>query len=72
LIFQMLVFIAAGWLRRSDLLIIDYLREENRVLREQLQGRRLSFSDEQASAARCPGSAAWSQRAGSARDRRHA
>jgi hypothetical protein len=27
--------------------VIDYLREENRVLREQLGGRRLSFTDDQ-------------------------
>jgi putative transposase len=43
----MLVFMAAGWLQRSDLLIIDYLREENRVLREQLGRRRVRFSDDQ-------------------------
>ena len=43
----MLVCMAAGWLQRSDLLVIDYLREENRVLREQLHGRRLSFTDQQ-------------------------
>jgi hypothetical protein len=33
LIFQLLVFITAGCLQRSQLLVIDYLREENRVLR---------------------------------------
>jgi len=27
--------------------IIDYLREENRVLREQLGGRRMRFNDDQ-------------------------
>ena len=43
----MLVCMAAGWPQRSDLLIIEYLQEENRVLRAQLDGQRLSFSDEQ-------------------------
>ena len=43
----MLVLMAAGWLQQSDLLIIDYLREENRVLREQLGERRLSLTNEQ-------------------------
>jgi putative transposase len=45
--FQMLVFITAGWLQRSDLLIIDYLREENRVLRQLLGDRRVRFSGAQ-------------------------
>ena len=47
LVFQMLVLMAAGWLQQCDLLIIDYLREENRVLREQLGGRRLRLTNEQ-------------------------
>lgn len=42
----MLIFMAAGWLQRSDLLIIDYLREENCVLRQQLKGR-VRFTDDQ-------------------------
>ena len=43
----MLVLMAAGWLQQGDLLIIDYLREENRVLREQLGDRRLRLTNEQ-------------------------
>ena len=43
----MLVLMAAGWLQQSDLLIIDYLREENRVLREQLGARRVRLTSEQ-------------------------
>jgi hypothetical protein len=27
--------------------VIDYLKEENRILREQLQGRRIRFTDDQ-------------------------
>jgi hypothetical protein len=45
--FQFLVLAISGWINRRQLLIIDYLREENRVLREQLEGRRLRFNDDQ-------------------------
>jgi putative transposase len=37
----------AGWMNQRQLQIIDYLREENRVLREQLGGRRLRLNDGQ-------------------------
>lgn len=37
----------AGWMNQHQLLVIDYLREENRILREQLGGRRLRFTDGQ-------------------------
>jgi putative transposase len=37
----------AGWMNQHQLQMIDYLREENRVLREQLRGRRVRFNDEQ-------------------------
>ena len=47
LIFQTLIFMMAGWLQRSDQLTIDYLREENRMLREQLGDQRLRFTDGQ-------------------------
>lgn len=36
-----------GWVNRSQQAVIDYLLEENRVLREDLEGRRLRLSDEQ-------------------------
>jgi hypothetical protein len=45
--FHLLVFALAGWLNRHQLAVIDYLIEENRVLKEQLEGRRLRFTDEQ-------------------------
>ena len=45
--FQFLVLPISGWINRRQLLVIDYLREENRVLREQLEGRRLRFNDDQ-------------------------
>ena len=34
-------------MNQHQLQIIDYLREENRVLREQLSGRRVRFNDDQ-------------------------
>src|SRR2546429_1155844 len=34
-------------MNQHQLQIIDYLREENRVLREQLGGRRVRFNDDQ-------------------------
>ncbi len=37
----------AGWLTRKQQDAIEYLKEENRVLREQLGGRRLRFSNDQ-------------------------
>jgi hypothetical protein len=46
--FLLLTF--AGWVHRRQQDIIDYLMEENRVLREQLDrrlgGRRIRFTDE--------------------------
>jgi adenylate cyclase class IV len=37
----------AGWVNRSQQDVIEYLKEENRVLREQLGARRLRFTDDQ-------------------------
>ncbi|MGB5519568.1 MAG: integrase core domain-containing protein [Gammaproteobacteria bacterium] len=37
----------AGWLNRQQQVVIDYPIEENRVLKEQLEGQRLRFTDEQ-------------------------
>ena len=37
----------SGWMNQRQLELIDYLREENRVLREQLGQRRLRFNDDQ-------------------------
>jgi hypothetical protein len=36
-----------GWMNQRHLLVIDYLREENVVLREQLGNRRLRLGDDQ-------------------------
>ncbi len=40
--FQLLISAVAGWVNRSQQDVIEYLQEENRVLREQLGGRRLA------------------------------
>ena len=45
--FHFLLLTLAGWMNQRQLLMIDYLREENRVLREQLGGRRLRLNDDQ-------------------------
>ena len=41
-----LFLILAGWVNRQQQAVIDYLREENRVLIAQLQGKRLRLSDD--------------------------
>ena len=44
--FRFLLIAVAGWMNQRQLQIIDYLREENRVLREQLGGRRVRLNDD--------------------------
>jgi len=45
--FQFVVIALAGWIDQRQQNVIEYLREENRVLREQLGERRLRFTDDQ-------------------------
>src|SRR5215831_13604935 len=45
--FSFLVTSIAGWMNQHQQHVIDYLMEENRVLREQIGARRLRFSDDQ-------------------------
>ena len=45
--FQFLVIAIAGWMNQRQQQAIEYLREENRVLREQLGDRRVRFNDDQ-------------------------
>ena len=45
--FRFVLIAIAGWMNQRQLQMIDYLREENRVLREQLGGRRVRFNDDQ-------------------------
>ena len=44
---QMLLLTFSGWVNRQQQDVIEYLVEENRVLKEQLAGRRLRLNDEQ-------------------------
>src|SRR5215510_2106549 len=45
--FSFLVVTMAGWLNLRQQQVIEYLIEENRVLREQIGRRRLRFTDNQ-------------------------
>jgi hypothetical protein len=45
--FRFLLFAGAGWMNQKQQHAIEYLQEENRVLRAQLGGRRLRFTDNQ-------------------------
>jgi putative transposase len=45
--FRFVLIAVAGWMNQQQLQMIEYLREENRVLREQLGDRRLCFNDDQ-------------------------
>jgi putative transposase len=45
--FRFVLISVAGWMNQQQQQAIEYLREENWVLREQLGGRRLRFTDEQ-------------------------
>jgi hypothetical protein len=44
---QMLVAALAGWISREQDAVIEYLREENRVLKQQLGRKRLRLTDDQ-------------------------
>ncbi len=44
---QVLLFALSGWVNRVQQRTIDYLVEENRVLKEQLKGRKLRLNDDQ-------------------------
>jgi hypothetical protein len=45
--FHLLVIALSGWLNRHQQAVIDYLIAENRMLKEQLEGQRLRFTEEQ-------------------------
>jgi len=42
---HLLLMMFAGWVNRHQLDVIEYLQEENRVLKERMGGRRLRFTD---------------------------
>jgi hypothetical protein len=45
--FRFVLIALSGWMNTRQSLLIDYLTEENRVLRKQLAGKRLRFTDDQ-------------------------
>jgi hypothetical protein len=40
-----LLMFAAGWVHRHQLIVIEFLQAENRLLKERLRGRRIRFTD---------------------------
>lgn len=44
---QLLVVGLSGWISREQYAVIEYLKEENRVLREQVGKKWLRFTDDQ-------------------------
>jgi putative transposase len=44
---QVMLVTLAGWVNRHQQHVIEYLVEENRVLKEQLKGRCLRLTDDQ-------------------------
>lgn len=44
---QLIMAFVAAWLQREQHEMIEYLREENRILRAQLHGRRLRLTDDE-------------------------
>ena len=45
--FHFLLFTLTGWINRHQQTVIEYLQEENRVLKQQLSGKRLRLTDAQ-------------------------
>jgi hypothetical protein len=66
---QFLLLVFAGWVNRRQAEVIEYLQEENCVLREQLGGSRLRFTDAQrkllAAKGRALADARWNSSPGS-------
>src|SRR6476469_494195 len=40
-----LLMVAAGWVNRHQLIVIEFLQAENQLLKHRLRGRRIRFSD---------------------------
>ena len=40
-----LLMIAGGWVHRHQLIVIEFLQAENRLLKDRLRGRRIRFTD---------------------------
>jgi hypothetical protein len=40
-----LLMIAAGWVHRHQLIVIEFLQAEDRLLKDRLRGKRIRFTD---------------------------
>src|SRR4026208_924131 len=40
-----LLMVVSGWVHRRQLIVIEFLQAENRLLRERLSGKRIRFTD---------------------------
>ena len=54
-VLSFLLMIVSGWVHRHQLIVIEFLQAENRLLKERLRGKRIRFTDaERALLARKP------------------
>src|SRR5215475_2017578 len=44
-VLSFLLMVAAGWVHRHQLISIEFLQAENRLLKDRLRGRRIRFTD---------------------------
>src|SRR5258706_16455116 len=44
-VLSFLLMIVSGWVHRHQLIVIDFLQAENRMLKERLRGKRIRFTD---------------------------
>src|SRR6202158_735931 len=44
-LFSFLLMITAGWVHRHQLIVIEFLQAENRLLKDRLRGKRIRFTD---------------------------
>ena len=44
---QLVLAVLSGWLNAHQAHVVDYLREENRLLKQQLRGKRLRLTDDE-------------------------
>ena len=40
-----LLMVVSGWVHRQQLIVIEFLQAENRLLKERLHGKRIRFTD---------------------------
>jgi putative transposase len=42
---RLLLMMVAGWVHRHQLIVIEFLQAENRLLKDRLRGKRIRFTD---------------------------